>query len=319
MNHFDVVCIGIVLLDLPLGPIKGDIFSRETTMVDQIQLTTGGDAMNEAVILSRLGSRVALIGQIGRDMQGDIIVKRCEEEKIYHKGLYRDPDFGTRINVVLFQEDGQRSFIKNRSAISGSFRETEIDFELMKGARVVSLASIFASKLRDKDIILKILKKAKEFQATTFADMVPITGGETIETIQEALPLLDYFLPNLEEARMLTGFQEPDDIADCLLNYGVKNVIIKLGKEGCFIKNRQSRYLVPGFPAKTIDTTGAGDNFAAGFISAFLEGKSLRDAGLYANGVAAVSTESIGAVSGVKNKEQIEVYLRDNTEKLILR
>jgi sugar/nucleoside kinase (ribokinase family) len=309
MNHFDVICIGVVLLDLPLGPLDEGIFHRESTMVGHIGLTTGGDAFNEAVILARLGKRTALVGHIGEDMAGDLIVRRCEEESVDCGRLRRDPEAQTRINVVVIGEDGQRHFIKTQSAASASFRPEEIDYGLIGNARAVSLASIFCSKLRDPGTILRILKTAKEKGAATFADMVPMTGGETVGDISEALPYLDFFLPNREEAAMLTGLQEPDAMADRLLQYGIKNVIIKLGKDGCLIKNRRERCLIPAFPADAADTTGAGDNFAAGFIAAALDGMELKDCGRFANAVAAVSTESVGAVSGVKNKAQIEAYL----------
>lgn len=309
MDCFDVVCIGVVLLDLPLGPLDERIFHEETTMVPGIRLTTGGDAFNEAVILARLGKKPALLGQIGMDMIGDFVVKRCEEEGVDHSRLHRDPDTDTRINVVVIGRDGQRHFIKTQAAGSGSLRPEEIDEAFIGKAKAVSLASIFCSKLRDPDAILKILRTAREQGVVTFADMVPMTAGETIKDIEEALPYLDYFLPNLEEAAMLTGLQDPDDMADCLLRYGVKNVIIKLGKEGCLVKNDRERYLIPSFPANAIDTTGAGDNFAAGFITAVLDGMELKACGSFANAVAAASTEAVGAVDGVKNKKQIEAYL----------
>ncbi|MDD3169477.1 MAG: PfkB family carbohydrate kinase, partial [Eubacteriales bacterium] len=123
----------------------------------------------------------------------------------------------------------------------------------------------------------------------------------------EALPYLDYFLPNAEEAAMLTGLEDPDEMADCLLQYGVKNVTIKLGKKGCFIKNGQERYHIPAFPAEAVDTTGAGDNFAAGFITAVLDGMELEACGIFANAAAAASTESVGAVGGVRDRLQIEI------------
>jgi sugar/nucleoside kinase (ribokinase family) len=138
--------------------------------------------------------------------------------------------------------------------------------------------------------------------------MVPMTGGETIRDIADALPYLDYFMPNLEEAAMLTGLDDPDQMADCLLRYGIKSVIVKMGREGCLIKNNNERYLIPAYPADAIDTTGAGDNFAAGFITAVLDGMKLEDCGIFANAAAAASTEAVGAVGGVKNKRQIEAY-----------
>lgn len=309
MDRFDVVCIGVVLIDLPLGPLDEGIFHEETTMVPRISLTTGGDAFNEAVILARLGKKPALMGHIGMDMLGDLIVKRCDEEGVDYSRLRQDSQTETRINVVVIGKDGQRHFVKTQNAGSKSFRTDEIDYGFIEKAAAVSLASIFCSKLRDPETILKILKTATENNVVTFADMVPMTGGETIRDIAEALAYLDFFLPNQEEATMLTGLQDPDEMADCLLQYGIKNVIIKQGKEGCLIKNSQERYRIPAFPAEAVDTTGAGDNFAAGFISAVLDGMELEACGAFANAVAAVSTESVGAVGGVKNKPQVEAYL----------
>jgi sugar/nucleoside kinase (ribokinase family) len=156
---------------------------------------------------------------------------------------------------------------------------------------------------------MKILKTARENGVTTFADMVPMTGGETIGDIMEALPWLDYFLPNLEEAAMLTGLSDPEEMADSLLQCGIKNVVIKLGKEGCLFKNSAKRIKVPAFSVNAVDTTGAGDNFAAGFISAVLDGMEPEDCCAFANATAAVSTESLGAVGGVKSRRQIEAFL----------
>lgn len=309
MKRFDIICIGVVLVDLPLGPVDEGIFRRETTMVGKIGLTTGGDAFNESIVLARLGKRPALIGQIGQDMLGDIIVRKCEEEGVDHSRLRVDPDAETRINVVVIGKDGQRHFIKTQNTGSLSFRPEDIDYGFIKEARAVSLASIFCSKLRDPDTILRILKTAKENGAATFADMVPMTGGETLGDITEVLPWLDYFLPNLEEAAMLTGLSDPDEMADRLLRLGIKNVVIKLGKDGCLFKSNGKRIMSPAFPVNAVDTTGAGDNFAAGFIAAVLDGMEPEDCCSFANAVAAVSTESFGAVGGVKNRLQIEAFL----------
>jgi sugar/nucleoside kinase (ribokinase family) len=319
MKSLDVVCIGVVLLDLPVGPVDPQIFHHETTMVDRIRLTTGGDAFNESVILSRLGKKTGLIGHIGRDIAGEMIIKRCIEEGICYDGLFLDPEGETRINIVLIDPEGQRKFLKTQNQVSRSFLPEDIDYELIKRARAVSLASIFSSKLRNTDTIFKIVQTAREHQIITFADMVPMTGGEGMADLKGILPYLDYFLPNFEEARMLTGENEPDQMADSLLQNGVRNVIIKLGKDGCLIKNKKERHLLQAFPAKAIDTTGAGDNFVAAFIASILDGNNLRDSGDFANAAAALSTEAAGAVEAVKNKNQIEAYRVKNRGIIITR
>lgn len=134
--------------------------------------------------------------------------------------------------------------------------------------------------------------------------------NETLEDIRQALSYVDYLFPNFEEAKLLTGKETLDDIADSFLNCGVKTVVIKTGKRGCFIKRVDMRIEVPAVSGITaIDTIGAGDNFASGFISALLEGKTLRECALFANATAAISVLSVGATTGVKNRKLVEQLL----------
>lgn len=309
MEPFDVVCIGVMLMDLPLGPIKGDLFAQETTMVERMELTTGGDALNEAMVLSRLGKRVALIGEVGQDLLGDILIGRCKEEGIFTGGIERNLQTVTRINVALYQENGQRSFLKSRTAMSGSLRSEQIDFSLLKGAGAVILGSIFSSKLQDGATIMKILQQAKHCGASTFADMVPIPTHCEADMITASFPYLDYFFANEEELQMLSKKETPEEGADVLLHLGAKHVVVKLGSRGCLLKSKEICLEIPGLKAKTVDTTGAGDTFLAAFAAATLDGKSLAECAAFANAAAALSTEYVGAVSGLKNRKQLEDYL----------
>ncbi len=315
MDRIDVAVIGVALMDLPLGPLDEHIFQQETVVVPEIKLTTGGDALNEAVILSRLGKKTALISRIGTDMLGDLIIERCKAEGVDHSRLERDPETDTRINVVVIGKDGQRHFVKNMGPGSGSLEPADIDYGFVAKAKAVSLASIFSSRLRNPETVLNILKEARAHGVATFADMVPMTGGETMEDLREAMPYLDYFLPNREEASLLTGLSDPDEMADCLLTYGIGTVVIKLGSEGCLVKSRKERHRIPAFSVDAVDTTGAGDNFAAGFITAVLDGGELLECGLFASAVAALSTEAVGATKAVMNKDQVmEFLLKNKTE-----
>lgn len=293
----DVVCIGVVLVDLPLGPVSSRVFSQESTMLDDIHLTTGGDAMNEAVILSRLGKKTGLIGQIGRDLLGDYIIQRCTEEGINHKGLVQDEGVRTRINVALIKENGERTFVKSTDGSSGSLPLELVDFDLIRQAKAISLASIFSSKLRDPSLIYEILMVAKKQGLITFADTVPMKPEETLERLAPSLPLIDYFFANMEEAHQLTGEEEPEQMAAKLLSTGIGHVAIKMGKDGCFLADQRQSIRVPGLPAMVVDTTGAGDNFAAAFISSVLDGKRFEECGRFANLVASRSTEAMGATS----------------------
>ena len=120
------------------------------------------------------------------------------------------------------------------------------------------------------------------------------------------------FFPNYAEAAAITGKKDLEEIAGTLLDCGVRNVIIKIGKRGCFIKNQEETFIVPAFAdTQCLDTTGAGDNFASGFICGLLEGKGLRECAAFANCTASLSVESVGATTGVRDREQVEARYQE--------
>jgi sugar/nucleoside kinase (ribokinase family) len=140
--------------------------------------------------------------------------------------------------------------------------------------------------------------------------------GQTLKDIKSCIKHIDFFFPNNEEAAELTGFSDLDDMADCLIEAGVGTVVITRGREGCFIKSKQHRYMIPVplYEAKMVDTIGAGDNFVAGFITALLDGMSIEQCGQYANAVATISIQSRGATSGVKSRQQVDQFIREHTQ-----
>lgn len=308
---FDVICVGPVVVDLPLQPVDRGIFDVPSYPVDQIQMTVGGDAMNESVILHRLGYRTALMSMTGADIPGNFIRKTAEDEGVDTSGVRVRDDVVTSINVGLVTPDGERTFVTNRNGSLWKMTIDDVDLEAIRDAKILSLASIFNSPGLDGPAMVKIAQKAKREGMKVCADIVAPRIGEKLEDIRETLSYLDYFFPNYEEAASLTGESDLDKIADVLLSCGVGNVIIKTGSDGCFVKNASESFTVPAVPGiRALDTIGAGDNFAAGFISALLEGKSLRDCARFANATASLSVQALGATGGVQDRKQVEERYR---------
>ena len=303
----DVICIGAAVVDIPLRPVSKNIFDIESYPVDRIAMTIGGDAINEATIISRLGYKTALMSKVGEDAAGKFILDFCQKEGIDTEALNIDPKVDTSINVGLVTEDGERTFVTNRNGSLWKTDITDVDFSRFKGARLLSLASIFNCPLLDNKSLVQIFKKAKEEGMIICADMIKPRFSEKLEDIGEALGYIDYFFPNYDEACLLSGEKDLEAIADSFLKYGVKHVIIKTGKEGCFIKTKEKSVKVPAISGiKAIDTIGAGDNFAAGFITALLDGKELINCAQFANATASIAVQSPGATTGVMNKKQVE-------------
>ena len=134
----------------------------------------------------------------------------------------------------------------------------------------------------------------------------------TLEDIRESLPQIDYITPNEDEARYFTGKEEPEDMADVFLGCGVKGVIIKLGGRGCLLKNRDTVMRLPACPVRAVDATGAGDNFAAGFVSEILRGAGEKEALDFANACGAICTTAAGAGTALKSREQVLGFMRKN-------
>lgn len=307
MDQYDIVIIGAAIVDLPLRPVSKAVFDVPSYPVDGISMTIGGDAANEATVLTRLGHKVCLAGCVGDDVPGRYILDHFHTIGVDTSYMKVRDDIATSINVGLVTADGERTFITNRQGSLWKFSDEDLDYGVFGRAKALSFASIFNNPLFTGEKLAAIFRKAKEAGMTIFADMVNPRLGETIEEIREALSYVDYFFPNYAEASLMTGKKEVEEIADVFLSCGVKHVIVKTGKAGCLIRTRQNTYRVPAYPkAVCIDTTGAGDNFASGFISAYLRGNDLEYCGRYANAVASVSVEYVGATTGVTDREKAE-------------
>lgn len=309
-RKLDVICLGAAIVDIPLRPVSRDIFDIESYPVDRIAMSVGGDAMNEATIISRLGFKTGIIACIGDDAAGQFILQSCKQDHIDVEGIKIDPAIDTSMNIGLVTEDGERTFITNRNGSLWKENLEHVDFEKMKQAKILSLASIFNCPLLDGKALVQIFQEAKAQDMLISADMIKPRLGETLEDIREALSYVDYFFPNFDEACLMTGETQENKVADVLYGCGVKNVIMKIGKRGCYIRNSEGSMIVPACKNITaIDTIGAGDNFASGFISALLQGKSIRECGIYANCTAAISVQYSGATVGVQNKDMVEAML----------
>jgi len=136
-----------------------------------------------------------------------------------------------------------------------------------------------------------------------------------IKVINDIASKCDMILPGIEEGLILTGSNNPSEIADFYLNLGVKTVIIKIGDKGAFVKTKNETYVVLGFKVeKVIDTVGAGDGFAVGIISGLLENLPLRDAVRRGNAIGALQVMASGDNEGLPTHEELQRYLNKQEE-----
>ncbi|KPK88861.1 MAG: hypothetical protein AMJ88_18355, partial [Anaerolineae bacterium SM23_ 63] len=129
-------------------------------------------------------------------------------------------------------------------------------------------------------------------------------------TILETIRMADFVFPSLEDARVITELNDPEQIAGELQKLGPKVIALKLGEEGALLATQDGLYHIEPFKVDVKDTTGAGDTFAGAFIVAYLDGLDPYECGRFANAAATWTCTDLGAVKPIPTREQVEDLLR---------
>ena len=274
----EIVIIGASILDVLAYPADEEVFRTGSSPAEDIRLSVGGDALNEATVLARLGMKVLLETVIGSGKAGKFILDHCRDCGILLPADCVREDFSTGINVVLVSHDGSRHFLTNPHGSLRRLTLQDIHMPFPQSTKIVCFASIFVfPEIGPKELEV-IFRTAGEQGKIVCADMTKRKKNETVEELAEALSYVDYLIPNDEEAMLLTGKNTVEEAAESLRGAGVKTVVVKCGSKGCYVCGREKCFWVPAEKnVKCVDTTGAGDSFMAGFLYALFQGKNLRD------------------------------------------
>ncbi|MBQ6395345.1 MAG: carbohydrate kinase family protein [Atopobiaceae bacterium] len=302
-----VMCTGMSVLDVPIRGLASIDPESESNPAEFVGLNLGGDAVNEAVVLTKLGVNVQLYTAFTDDNAGKTIRMLLEEEGVNVSRSEFIPGKDSNISVPIVFADAERVFVAGRK--EDPILAFKPDPSKIEGAKVVTLASLYSKPYDDVESAYRMAKAAKEQGSIVCADLTYQISRGNLDTYKDVWPYVDYFFPNDTEAQLLTGETDPERMADVLLSYGIKNAIVKIGKRGCLFKNAEECFIVPPHLVEPKDTTGAGDNFCAGFICGLIEGKDHRECCRYANATASICIQYDGASTGVKSREQLQEVL----------
>lgn len=297
-----VLCLGSICLDILVKNINELPKPNHVMQIDDIKLMGGGGALNTSIVLKRFGVESYLMGEVGQDYAGRILLNIMEEESVNSNYVLQKESKRSSVVNVLINKDGERSFLCN----PGNFIQIaldEYDWNLLKNFNVLLIASclLFDNLLPD---FPKILNICRQYNVISIVDTVWPTKP-THKLIINSLPYIDYFTPSLEEAQVISGQQTPKDISQWCLDHGTKNVIIKMDKEGCYLANKDLQLQIPALKIPLVDSTGAGDCFLAGLIKGLLEKYPLINATQLANSAGAMCVQSLGAYTGITNFEDL--------------
>ena len=158
----EVVIVGAAHTDLQLYPVGADVLDTASYSVKQMVLTVGGDALNEATVITRLGHKVRLVSCVGDDVIGSLVLEHCRKNNIGTEYIKVDSSKVTSINVGLIREDGERTFINNKSGSIWTFCPEDVERESVSHGRILSFASIFNNPLLDESLMIPLFERARE-------------------------------------------------------------------------------------------------------------------------------------------------------------
>ena len=275
----------------------------------------GGDTSNAAIAAARNGANAGYVTAVGRDAPGESLMALWAREGVDTSTVARDGDAPTGLYIVTHGEDGHRFTFYRTGSAASRMAPRDVPEDAIRGARMLHVSGISQAISHSAcDAVFHAIEVAKAAGVGVSYDtnlrLALWPKARAAAVIHAAVARADVALPSFDDARVLTGLEEADAIADFYLRLGCPLVLLKLGKEGVLVATPARRERVGAFRVEAVDATGAGDTFAGSFLARHLAGDDPFVAARYANAAAALSTTGYGAVAPIPRPDAVNALLR---------
>jgi sugar/nucleoside kinase (ribokinase family) len=269
-------CVDLILRGIPRLPEWG-----QEVAGDEHLLASSGQTTYTAFALSALGVPVSVIGCVGEDPWGEQIRKDLQGRGVDASGLETVPGGKTALSVAAVRPDGERAFLSDFACLTYADESVIArHWDLVEGSGLTALLGVFSwpglSLARTTPLFARALRAGRPTVLDTGWDPEG-WSAPTLAALQGLLAQTSIFLPNLDEARAITGAPGAAEAARELASLGPETVVVKLGSEGSLARAGGREVWQPALPAAVVDTVGAGDVFNAGFLHARRQGRPLED------------------------------------------
>ena len=276
-----------------------------------------GAESNVAIGVSRLGHSAAFVSSFGDDALGELALSELRREGVDVSHVLRDPLHRTGVmfkervapretNVFYYRENSAASHMTGGMVPDALLRQT----------RLLHLTGITpALSASCRETTLSLARRAKEAGVTVSFDpnfrSKLWSREEASAVFREILPYTDVLLPGLEECALLFGSETLEQAVDAVRESGIPLAAVKLGRDGCALVQDGQCVLLPPYPMNdVVETVGAGDAFAAGFLAGLLEERPPEDCGAMANCMGAMATRSADDYQTLPDRRTLDVLLR---------
>jgi sugar/nucleoside kinase (ribokinase family) len=292
------VVFGNVTLDIICRTVD-EVPRYESISFDQVAILPGGCGSNVAMGLASVGIPTTLVACCGDDNASILIERYWQEAGIDLRYLRKFSRLPTGTSIGLVDSDFQPRFI-HTSGANAKLTPVDLDIQAYKagGARALHIAGYFVLPGMLDARLAEKLTEARHSGILSSLDVVRSPRMKTPSSLWPCLPHLDIFLCNAQEGWEITGEKHPRKVAQALQARGANTIIVKLGSEGCWVESDTFQGQVVAPKVEVVDTTGAGDAFAAGLLSSLLKGASMKQACQAANQAASKIVGALGTLAG---------------------
>jgi len=308
-----IVCLGSFVVDLTC---RSDYLPSpgETIKTDYFKMGPGGKGANQAVAAKRSGGNIVLMTKVGTDLLSKLALDHFKKEGFDEKYILIDENNFTGIALINVDKNTSENSI---TVAPGACEHISMhDIELLKGE--IETGDIFLTQLEvNMDAIEEAIKIAWDCKKTIVLNTAPASPIS-----DELLSKVTIVTPNEIEASMLTNVEVTDKesagrAARVFFDKGVKTVVITLGKKGAYVNDGDKiEEIIDPIDVKVIDTTGAGDAFTGGLVTAISEDMSIVSAVKFATATAALSVTKLGTAPAMPYRADIDVLVKKAYGKL---
>jgi sugar/nucleoside kinase (ribokinase family) len=307
-----VLCIGDLVADIFASPLVRLPEPGESMATERIAVFPGGNALNMAVALRRLGDPVAMAGSVGDDALGTLLLDQLKTYGLDVRGVRREPEGITASTFILRAEGEDRRFV-SALGVGADFTGEFVSSDMIPADGVVLVAGYLKLGAWNDDVLVDLLQLARKRNSQVVFNICIIQNSDVDpRRCLRLLKHVDVFVPNEDEARILTGQTDLARQATTLREAGARLAVITRGPEGLYADDGERMVTMGAYQVPLVDPSGCGDCFTAGLLAALRRGADTVSMLKFGSAVGALGATALGCTNGVPHLEAVEQFLREN-------
>jgi sugar/nucleoside kinase (ribokinase family) len=305
-----VTVLGAHILDVLGRPVEAIPPGQGSARLAEIRATAAGTAAGTGVDLAKLGASVFAIGAIGDDLLGDMVIAAMARHGVDTGGLTRKRGVQTSATILPIRPNGERPALHVPGATS-LLELADVDLDRVRGSRALLVGAPDALGAIVGDGLAQVAAAARAGGALVAVDVLHPGRPEDLTRIAGLLGATDWFLPNSDQLRALTGRADLTEAIADVLALGAGGVAVTDGADGCLVAWRCGGppVALPAIEVEVVDTTGCGDGFTAGMLAGLLVGAGPVDAAWLGIACGSLVATGLGSDAGIAGLDQALDFL----------